>query len=129
MRIDGARSTSLPQDVLAELCDRLVECGIPIGRVGVFARTLHAEGATDYLVSPMPFTDGSMHVVMSATRHPGGFADAHIEGLEAVVAPLARARSPASASSSCRDFPRHRPFTASLTTRRAARRSAFLPAS
>jgi adenylate cyclase len=53
-------------------------------------RTLHTEGATDYLASPMPFIDGSMHVVTWATRRPGGFSDAHIAGLEAVVAPLAR---------------------------------------
>ena len=123
--------------MLAELCDRLVECGIPLWRVGVFVRTLHpdvtgrrflwrpdtgvavgelvyerlttseyvespvttvyatgaplrrrvadareaadfevlrtlhAEGATDYLASPMPFIDGSMHVVTWATRASG----------------------------------------------------------
>ena len=39
--IDGARSASLPQQILAQLCDRLVACGIPSWRVAVFVRTLH----------------------------------------------------------------------------------------
>lgn len=154
--IDGARSASLPQEVLAQLCDRLVACGIPLWRVAVFVRTLHpqvtgrrflwrpetgvevgelpferldtseyldspvvriyatsapirrrlaeaseaadfpvlrdlrAEGATDYLASPLLFSDGTVHAVTWATRSPGGFADAHIAGLESVVVPLAR---------------------------------------
>src|ERR1700730_1280279 len=39
--IDGARSASLPQQILAQLCDRLVACGIPLWRAAVFVRTLH----------------------------------------------------------------------------------------
>src|SRR5215831_12530482 len=39
--IDGARSAPLPQQILAQLCDRLVTCGIPLWRVAVFVRTLH----------------------------------------------------------------------------------------
>ena len=39
--IDGARSAPLPQQILAQLCDRLVACGIPLWRVAVFVRTLH----------------------------------------------------------------------------------------
>src|SRR5262245_50640506 len=41
--IDGARSAPLPQDVLAQLCDRLVACGIPLWRVAVFVNTLHPQ--------------------------------------------------------------------------------------
>ena len=41
--IDGARSAPLPQDVLSQLCDRLVACGIPLWRVAVFVRTLHPQ--------------------------------------------------------------------------------------
>ena len=154
--IDGARSAVLPQDVLLQLCDRLVACGIPLWRVAVLVRTLHpdvtgrrlvwrpgegvsigelqydrlgtdefvaspvsvvyasgapmrrrladpreaadfevlrslhAEGVTDYLASPLPFIDRTVHVVSWATREPGGFTDAQIVGIEAVVAPLAR---------------------------------------
>lgn len=39
--IDGARSAANPPDVLATLCDRLVDCGIPLWRAAVFVRTLH----------------------------------------------------------------------------------------
>ncbi|MGA8715637.1 MAG: adenylate/guanylate cyclase domain-containing protein [Roseiarcus sp.] len=38
---DGARSAARSQDVLEQLCVRLVECGLPLWRVAVFVRTLH----------------------------------------------------------------------------------------
>jgi adenylate cyclase len=41
--IDGARSAPHPQQVLAQLCERLVACGIPLWRVAVFVRTLHPQ--------------------------------------------------------------------------------------
>ena len=154
--IDGARSAPLPQQVLAQLSDRLVACGIPLWRVAVFVRTLHpqvmgrrfiwrpgaeiemseapfgvletaefldspvarvyetgrpvrrkladpdggvdfpvladlrAQGVTDYLASPLFFTDGAIHVVTCTTREPGGFTDAQIAGIEAIITPLAR---------------------------------------
>jgi adenylate cyclase len=154
--IDGARSAPLPQQVLAQLSDRLVACGIPLWRVAVFVRTLHpqvmgrrfiwrpgaeietseapfgvletaefldspiarvyetgrpvrrkladpdggvdfpvladlrAQGVTDYLASPLFFTDGAIHVVTCTTRQPGGFTDAQIAGIEAIITPLAR---------------------------------------
>ena len=154
--IDGARSAVLPQEVLAQLCDRLVGCGIPLWRVAVFVNTLHpqiigrrfiwrpgadveisegrfglfdtpefrdnpvarvyatknairrrladpgcamdfpileelrAQGVTDYLASPLFFTDGAIHVVTSTTREPSGFTDAQIAGIEAILTPLAR---------------------------------------
>jgi len=154
--IDGARSAVQPQDVLFQLCDRLVACGIPLWRVAVFVNTLHpqiigrrfvwrpgadveisegrfglfdtpefrdnpvagvyatksairrrladpdcaidfpilhelrAQGVTDYLASPLFFTDGAIHVVTCTTRQPGGFTDAQIAGVEAILTPLAR---------------------------------------
>jgi adenylate cyclase len=39
--VAGARSASKSEDVLAELCPRLVESGLPLWRVAVFVRTLH----------------------------------------------------------------------------------------
>jgi adenylate cyclase len=39
--IDGARSAPQPQQVLTQLCERLVASGIPLWRVAVFIRTLH----------------------------------------------------------------------------------------
>lgn len=38
---DGARSAARSQDVLEQLCMRLVDCGLPLWRVAVFVRTLH----------------------------------------------------------------------------------------
>jgi adenylate cyclase len=153
---DGARSAVQPQEVLAQLSDRLVACGIPLWRVAVFVRTLHpqvmgrrfvwhpgsevqaseapyelletaefrdspiarvyetgrpirrrlsdpngasdfpvladlrAQGVTDYLASPLLFTDGAIHVVTCTTREPDGFTDAQIAGIEAIITPLAR---------------------------------------
>ncbi|MBV8505484.1 MAG: adenylate/guanylate cyclase domain-containing protein [Alphaproteobacteria bacterium] len=153
---DGARSAPQPQQVLAQLCERLVACGIPLWRVAVFIRTLHpnvmgrrfvwrsgaevetseapfalldsadflhspvarvyetsatirrkladpdcaidfpilaelrAEGVTDYLAVPLFFTDGAIHVVTCTTRQRGGFTDAQIAGIEAIIAPLTR---------------------------------------
>jgi adenylate cyclase len=51
---------------------------------------LRGVGITDYLVSPPLFLNGEIHVATWATRLPGGFTDAQIAGIEAVVAPLAR---------------------------------------
>ena len=154
--IDGARSAPQPVQVLAQLSERLVACGIPLWRVAVFVRTLHpqvmgrrfiwrpgtgvevseapfellesadflenpiahvyatgqalrrkladpdcavdfpvlselrAEGITDYLALPLVFTDGAIHAVTCTTRQAGGFTDAQIAGIEAIITPLAR---------------------------------------
>ena len=153
--VGGARSAVEPHEVLAQLCDRLVGCGIPLWRAGVFVRTLHpnvagrrflwrsgegvavsvlpfedletaefrespvarvyssgaalrcrldrepcddmpllrdlrAEGATDYLASPLVFTNGEIHAATWTTRQSGGFTPAEIAGLESIVAPFAR---------------------------------------
>jgi adenylate cyclase len=154
--IDGARSAPQPQQVLTQLSERLVACGIPLWRAAVFVRTLHpnvmgrrflwrpdaevelteapfelleteyfrdspiarvyqtgvairrkladpdcpedfpvladlrAEAVTDYLASPLVFTDGAVHAVTCTTRQPGGFTDEEIAGIEAVITPLAR---------------------------------------
>ena len=39
--IDGAPSAGQPEKVLAELCERLLACGLPLHRVAVFITTLH----------------------------------------------------------------------------------------
>jgi adenylate cyclase len=41
--IDGARSAASPAVMMAESCERLVEAGLPLWRVGVFVRTLHPD--------------------------------------------------------------------------------------
>ena len=40
---DGARSESSSEDVLAELCRRMVDAGIPLWRAAVFVNTLHPD--------------------------------------------------------------------------------------
>ena len=41
--IDGARSAASPPQMMAETCERLVQAGLPLWRVGVFVRTLHPD--------------------------------------------------------------------------------------
>jgi adenylate cyclase len=51
---------------------------------------LRAEGITDYVVSPLHFTNGDVHFASWATLQPGGFTDAEIASLDAIVVPLTR---------------------------------------
>ena len=51
---------------------------------------LRAEGITDYVVSPLRFTDGEVHFASWATLQPGGFSDAEIAALDAIIVPLTR---------------------------------------
>src|SRR5262249_55053190 len=51
---------------------------------------LRTEALTDYLASPLLFTDGAVQVVTCTTREPGGFSVGQIAGLEAIMTPLAR---------------------------------------
>jgi len=41
--VDGARSAAQPQQVMAQLCDRLLCCGIPLWRAAVSVSTLHPQ--------------------------------------------------------------------------------------
>jgi adenylate cyclase len=41
--IDGARSAASPVHVMKETCERLVQAGLPLWRVGVFVQTLHPD--------------------------------------------------------------------------------------
>jgi adenylate cyclase len=154
--VHGARNAPMSQEVLTELCQRLVAAGLPLWRVMVFVRTLHpeivgrrfvwhpdtgtvvtdgsfellerrsfiespmmhvaktgesfrrrladpdcvmdygilhelrAEGVTDYFVAPLHFSSGDIHFSSWSTRQPGGFTDAEIEAIEAIIPPLAR---------------------------------------
>jgi adenylate cyclase len=154
--VDGARTARAPQDVLAQLCERLLACGLPLHRVAMFITTLHpnvmgrrflwrhdegvlvseadydvlqsdmyrrspvpivferaetirrrladpacpndyeivaemrAEGVTDYLIQPLPFTNGEVHAISWTTRRQSGFSAADLAALEAIRAPLAR---------------------------------------
>jgi adenylate cyclase len=41
--IDGARSAITPSQMMVECCERLIQAGLPLWRVGVFLRTLHPD--------------------------------------------------------------------------------------
>jgi adenylate cyclase len=41
--IDGARSAPSPSRMMADACERVVQAGLPLWRVGVFVRTLHPD--------------------------------------------------------------------------------------
>jgi adenylate cyclase len=41
--IDGARSVVNSPRLMAEVCERMVQAGLPLWRVGIFVRTLHPE--------------------------------------------------------------------------------------
>jgi adenylate cyclase len=41
--IDGARSAVSPSHMMTETCERLVQAGLPLWRVGVFVQTLHPD--------------------------------------------------------------------------------------
>src|SRR5262249_53179570 len=51
---------------------------------------LKAEGATDYLITPLHFISGAIHAVSWTTRAPAGFAETEIAAIETVVGPLSR---------------------------------------
>ena len=53
-------------------------------------RDLREEGVTDYVVSPLQFTNNDIHFASWATRQPGGFSDADLALIDSVIAPLAR---------------------------------------
>jgi adenylate cyclase len=53
-------------------------------------KEMRGEGATDYLAAPLPFTNGEIHVASFATQQAGGFSDAEIAGLAAILPPLSR---------------------------------------
>jgi adenylate cyclase len=51
---------------------------------------LRDQGATDYLASPLIFTDGSVHVATWSTQQAGGFTDEQIAAIETILAPFTR---------------------------------------
>jgi adenylate cyclase len=53
-------------------------------------KEMRAEGASDYLAAPLPFTNGEIHVASFVTQQAGGFSDAEIAALETILPPLSR---------------------------------------
>jgi adenylate cyclase len=55
-----------------------------------FFDDMRAEGVTDYIAVPLRFVDGSIHASSWTTKQSGGFGDAELASLRALVPPLAR---------------------------------------
>jgi adenylate cyclase len=53
-------------------------------------KELRAEGVTEYLATPLRFTNGEIHAVSFTTQQAGGFTQAQVDALEAILPPLAR---------------------------------------
>src|SRR5262249_26544816 len=63
---------------------------------------LRNDGLTDYLASPLLFTDGEIHLATWTTRQPGGFTDAQIEAIESICAGRRGPRAAANRGESAR---------------------------
>ena len=55
-----------------------------------FLDDMRAEGVTDYIALPLHATDNSVHATSWTTRQPGGFSDAQLDGLRALMPPVTR---------------------------------------
>jgi adenylate cyclase len=55
-----------------------------------FVDDMRGEGVTDYIALPVRHTDGSVHATSWTTQQPGGFSDEQLNGLRALMPPLAR---------------------------------------
>jgi adenylate cyclase len=62
----------------------------PESRRFPFFDDMRAEGVTDYIAIPLPFTDGSIHASSWTTKEPDGFTDEQITVLRTIVRPFAR---------------------------------------
>ena len=51
---------------------------------------LRKEGVTDYVITPLHFTNDQLHFASWATQQPDGFTDEQMAVIESVAAPLAR---------------------------------------
>jgi len=62
----------------------------PESRRFPFFDDMRKEGVTDYIALPLLFTDGTIHASSWCTKAEGGFTDAHLAALRAVIAPFSR---------------------------------------
>ena len=62
----------------------------PDSRRFPFFDDMRAEGVTDYIALPLPFTEGSMHATSWTTKAKGGFTDEQLAALRRIIPPFAR---------------------------------------
>jgi len=79
---------SRPSSSATTLRRRLADADCPMDYP--ILHDLRAEGVTDYVVSPLRFTNGEVHFASWATHQPGGFTEADIAAIGLIVDPLAR---------------------------------------
>ena len=113
--IDGARSAANPPRMMAETCERMVQAGLPLWRVGVFIQTLHPDifgrnfiwrageeveiGTVDFgVVDSLGFMSSPLAIVFTEGKEVRGrldelqserfpiFADLHAEGVTDCIA-------------------------------------------
>ena len=101
---EGVKVTQEPygllnSDFTGGILTRLFEDGIPTrcqldGATELTAapllEELRHEGATEFVALPLVFADGTIHATTWATRQRGGFTEAELAVIEAIVAPFAR---------------------------------------
>ena len=51
---------------------------------------LHAQGATDYVAMPIPFSDGKINVLTLTSMQPGGFTTAHLGNIYEILGLMGR---------------------------------------
>lgn len=68
---------------------RRLDIDNPVLDFGVL-RDLHAEGATDYVAMPLPFSDGQINALCISSNRPGGFTTADLGHIYEILAVLGR---------------------------------------
>jgi len=71
-------------EVRRRLCDPACPTDFPV------LADLRGEGATDFLALPLRFLNDEVHAASFATRQPGGFTEAQVEALRALMPPFSR---------------------------------------
>lgn len=92
---DGLKNPEFKNSPAARVCESGVALRLrPEDTDGAFDSSLiHAfrlEKPTDFLATPLLFSNGEIHVATWATQQPGGFTDEEISGIDSVIAPLTR---------------------------------------
>jgi adenylate cyclase len=72
------------QEIRARLTEPATPMDFPV------LEELRADGFTDYLITPLEFMNGEVHVLSLATRGAGGFSDAEVAAIQRIRPALTR---------------------------------------
>jgi len=92
---DSLKSPEFKNSPVAQVCESGVAFRLRLEDADRSFNSLliHAfrnEQLTDFLATPLVFSNGETHVATWATQQTGGFADDEITSLESIIGPLAR---------------------------------------